>query len=135
MEKLSTKTKIWLGLLAVAIVVYVSYRIFTKKSPEEATLEASIQQLPVDTTKVTVSTVDLNTLASQLYGAMKGVGTDEDAIFEVFNKIKSKDDLHALIRTFGIRDDEDLRLWLKGELSSDDLLVIKSIFDDLGVVF
>jgi hypothetical protein len=135
MNKLSTKHKIILGVVVLAVVVYICYRIFAKKTDEEKILEESVLQLPVEQKNVTLSENDLKTLASQLHAAMDGLGTDEDTIFEAFNKIKTKDDLHALIRTFGIRDGEDPRMWLKGELDSDDQAMIRKIFEDLGATY
>lgn len=57
-------------------------------------------------------------LANKLYAAMKGVGTDENAIFQVFSNIGNDLDYLQLAKSFDVRDDEDMTTWIAGDLSS-----------------
>lgn len=57
-------------------------------------------------------------LANKLYAAMEGIGTDENAVFQVFSNIGNDRDFIELSSAFGIRKDEDLTAWLASDLSS-----------------
>ncbi|MDR1458713.1 MAG: annexin [Bacteroidales bacterium] len=65
--------------------------------------------------------------ADNLYLAMKGWGTDEDKIFNVFYAMKTKADVLKLIAVYGINDGEDLKQWLYGDLSRSDIQKINGI--------
>jgi hypothetical protein len=66
--------------------------------------------------------------ADKLYVAMKGLGTDRDAVYNVFNAMVNKADLMKLITSFGVRDGETLAEWMNGEtfLSIDNINKILS---------
>ena len=58
--------------------------------------------------------------ANDLFTAMEGVGTDEDAIYDIFKKMQTKDDVLQLITAFGVEDEETLTQWIASELSTDE---------------
>ena len=76
---------------------------------------------------ISLTQVQINTLADKLHTAMSGMGTDEDAIFAVFNSLNTRSDLLQLIKTFGYRDGETLQEWLVDDLSTSDISHINSI--------
>lgn len=76
---------------------------------------------------ISLTQVQINTLADKLHAAMAGMGTDEDAIFAVFNSLNTRSDLLQLIKTFGYRDGETLQEWLADDLSTSDISHINSI--------
>lgn len=76
---------------------------------------------------ISLTQVQINTLADKLHTAMSGMGTDEDAIFAVFNSLNTRSDLLQLIKTFGYRDGETLQEWLADDLSTSDISHINSI--------
>jgi hypothetical protein len=59
-------------------------------------------------------------LSDQLYDALKGLGTDEEAIYGVFNSLKTISDLSALITIFdsenGSEGEGDLLEWLDSDI-------------------
>ena len=55
-------------------------------------------------------------LADALYSAMKGAGTDTNAIYNIFNQMQTRADVLQLIDSFGTRDKETLAQWMRGEL-------------------
>jgi len=55
------------------------------------------------------------TFANSLFRAMKGAGTDTTTIYNVFNQMHTKADVLKLIQKFGVREDETLQDWLRGE--------------------
>ncbi len=145
MKKLATAWAIMpkkAKIIAVVVVVTAAYLIyrtyFKKKTDAELAaeqLENSISNTPVNKSNLTLTDNELNIMAAQLYKAMKGLFTDTATIDSVFSKVQTKDDLNALIRAYGIKDGEDLRMWLKGDLSGKRLTAVQKIFEDFGLVF
>lgn len=54
----------------------------------------------------------MKTYADKLETAMSGLGTDNDAVKDVFKKMNNDLDILLLIEQFGVRDDDDLGEWL-----------------------
>ena len=59
----------------------------------------------------------LTILANRLEQAAKGAGTDEDAIYAVFNQMNNTADVYALIAAYGTRDGQDLPTMIRSELT------------------
>lgn len=55
-------------------------------------------------------------LCNQLENAAKGVGTDEEAIYNVFNQMGNTADVYKLIAVYGTRDGQDLPTMIRSEL-------------------
>ena len=86
------------------------------------------------------------TIANNLLAAMDRYGTDEQAIIENFNQLKSKADLLLVIEKFGtpkyfavgvifgLGKAKNLMEWLKADLSKSELAAIKqNVFDKFNV--
>ena len=58
--------------------------------------------------------------ADALLTAMKGFGTDEDAVKDVMNKMNNNADILKLIQVFGIRDGYGLSAWITDDFSAED---------------
>lgn len=59
--------------------------------------------------------------AQDLIAAMKGLGTNERVIFEIFkNKIKSYADCEALVEAVASISDTPLAMWLRNELNKKE---------------
>lgn len=82
---------------------------------------------------LTLSNADYNRLADKLYKAVKGVGTDETAIYAVFNALTNKADLLKLIAVFGTKDDMTLVQWLYDDLNSREIGKVNSILANKGI--
>jgi hypothetical protein len=115
--------------------------------------------LDYDPTKVTISDATANSYANQLFDAMKNGGTDENAIYNVFQKIQKKDDFIKVYNTFGKKsyvgyftggtptkadsilgnyDDLDLVEWLRQELSVANLPtynLVKKTVNNAGLAY
>jgi len=64
---------------------------------------------------------DWKTVANSLENAMKGLGTDEDTVYEIiYNTVSNQSEWYKLYNAFGVRDGENLLQWLKGDLSSSE---------------
>lgn len=71
--------------------------------------------------------------ADKIYDYMKGMGTDEESIYEIIKKLNNKKEWNKLNKSFGIRDGLKLKGWLKKELNEKEIEKINSIikkFDD-----
>lgn len=64
----------------------------------------------------TLSYANLQSMANKLFQAADGAGTDEDAIFAVFNQLHNTADLYALISAYGTRNGLDLPGMIRDEL-------------------
>ena len=136
-----------LAVLVALIVLYFVWKFFFKKSADELAAEKAaetINGLPIEENNLSLSQSDINLIAQELYNAMKGVGTDEDAIVSVFNRISTKDDLLAVMKRFGTPEYGswwlghkylDLTGWLKEELSGEPLRTVRNIFLNYGIPF
>jgi hypothetical protein len=73
--------------------------------------------------------------ANKLYAAMKGLGTDEKAIFAVFNAMNNKADLLKILTVFGTRDNMSLNEWIYDDLSLSDINKINTILANKGIEY
>lgn len=76
---------------------------------------------------MTLTPSQVNTMVSGLYAAMKGMGTDEEAIYSIFRQMRSRSDLMEVIKAFGERDGENLAQWLISELSHKEISKVNQI--------
>ncbi len=86
-----------------------------KKQAEQKTVE-EIENL-VDTKKLSYPLAKYQLFADSLFTAMDGLGTNLEAVGNVFNQINNINDLYQLIATFGVKKDENLPQWIQGDLS------------------
>ena len=122
--------------IAVAILVPVIaiVIVFKYKDIKNLIMDKAANQKLVDEANTTIKVEDISitqdqfhTYAQKLYKAMKGAGTDEKAIYEVFEAMNSRSDVQQLIKTFGVKDGENLAEWLYDDLSAGDIEHINAI--------
>jgi len=70
--------------------------------------------------------------AEILFKAMDGPGTDEEAIYNVFDKIKSEDYFWSVYLEFGLRQNSDLIEWLFDDLNENDLYELSFKLKKIG---
>ncbi|HPX58988.1 MAG TPA: hypothetical protein PK495_08330 [Bacteroidales bacterium] len=71
--------------------------------------------------------------AARIYKAVKGVGTDEEAIYQIFAQMRTKADVLKLIQTFGLKDNMTLTEWLYDDLNAKELDKVNSILSAQGI--
>lgn len=116
------------ALFLVILLIYMISKVKTKiedaivhdRLVDEANAEINKNQL-------TMTNSQFNTLATKLYSAMEGPGTDEDAVFNAFGELGTLSDLKQLLKTYDMKDRKTLREWLYDELSIDDIAHINEI--------
>lgn len=85
--------------------------------------------------EVTLTTAQVYSMADRLYRAMKGAGTDEDAIYSVFRSLRTRSDLMLLESTFGVRGGMSLSEWLTAELNQKERDVLNQILVSNGISY
>ena len=139
-SNLSTEVKIGIAI-AVAILLYVYgkkiWKAFTAPPTSDETVVVNQLQL-------TYPVGDYSIAAEHIQQAMFDLGTDEDAIYSVFDQMQTADDLRQLIKSFGQREYYSFGIsawtgglieWLTYEMSAGELQPIKDKFNQLGVAF
>ena len=105
------------GAAALALAPLVIW--YMDKDNAKVKVEKIIQYCTTDKTKIDklergISDAEVRNLSDQLYDAMKGVGTDEEAVYGAFKSLKTASDFCALVTRFD-RDygsEGDLLEWL-----------------------
>lgn len=130
------------GMIAIVVLImfFVVWNRFgkSKQDTEDANKERDIANEvnnAITTSNVTLSQVQLNTLADKIYKAVKGSGTDEKSIYDAMRTLVTKDDVLALIKTFSVRDSMTLREWLYDDLNNSEISKINDIFLSKGISF
>jgi len=143
---ITTGIKIGVPVVALGVGVIFIRRIF-KKNPDGTSTQVapSLKDTVIQNENLTITASDAALFANTLYGAMLDIGTDEEAIFSTMNKIKSKDDMLLVIKTFGMKQylwgaraaflgqDYNLIGWLRFELNKKEIAKIKPKFDEWGI--
>lgn len=134
-EMKNDKAKLYIGIGVAVIVLVIVIIIIVKctkvkdlindKKANERLIDEANQTIVVEDISITQD--QFNTFASKLYKAMKGPGTNEQAIFNVFDEMNSRSDVQQLIKTFGTKDGMTLKEWLYDDLNENDIQHINSI--------
>ena len=124
----------------VLIIFFVIWNRFgkSKQETEDANKQRNIDNEvnnAITASNVTITQVQLNTLADKIYKAVKGSGTDEKSIYDAMRTLQTKDDVLALIKTFSVRDSMTLREWLYDDLNNSEISKINDIFLSKGISF
>lgn len=130
------------GMIAIVVLIifFVVWNRFgkSKQETEDANKERDIANEvnnAITNSNIKLTQVQLNTLADKIYKAVKGSGTDETSIYDAMRTLQSKDDVLALIKTFGVRDSMTLREWLYDDLNNSEISKINDIFLSKGISF
>ena len=142
-EGLISNPKRMISLAIVIVVFVVLFFIFRgqiKNLIHKATNDiennrALNEEIKNTGTNPSFTDTQFRTYATRLYNAMEGLGTDEATVFAVFNDMRNTADVLKLIHIFGMKDNEDLTQWLRGDLSSGDIKKLNSILSSKGIAY
>nr|WP_321411172.1 hypothetical protein [uncultured Carboxylicivirga sp.] len=143
---IATGIKIGVPIVAIGVGVILIKRMF-KKNPDGTStrIAPSLKDTVIQKENLTITPSDAALFANTLYGAMLDFGTDEKTIFNTMERIKTKDDMLLVIKTFGMKmylwgtraaflgQDYNLIGWFRFELSDKDIEKIKVKFDQWGI--
>jgi hypothetical protein len=143
---ITTGIKIGIPVVALGVGVIFIRKMF-KKNPDGTStrIAPSLKDTVIHKENLTITSSDAALFANTLYGAMLDIGTDEKTIFSTMDKVKSKDDMLLVIKTFGMKQylwgaraayfgqDYNLIGWLRFELNDKEIAKIKPKFDEWGI--
>lgn len=127
-------------IAVVAVVVIVAVVVFylnyskIKDWIREKKLEKEIAA-DIDTSNISISTSMMRQYADRLYTAMKGLGTDEDTIYDVFSNFHSSDEVLQLIKVYGTRGNMTLPQWIVDELTTKERKKLNTLLTNNGVTY
>ena len=141
MSDLFAKYKIYIIVVAIVAILAIGtwavlkFTSLGKKMDERIVEEKLGKTLDTEIARetVTLTPADAELHAQRLYTAMKGMGTDEDAIYSVFLNLKTKGDVLYLIQVFGVKDHETLVQWITSELNSKERAKLNSILANRNI--
>lgn len=139
MQNNKGKTALWIAcailLVVVGIILVRKFKglsgLISDKANEAKLIEEANKNMIGD--DVTLTQEEFGNLAKRLYRAMKGRGTDEDAIWDVYERLSTRSDVLQLNKTFGIMEDETLAEWLYDDLEADEILHLNQILANKGI--
>jgi predicted PurR-regulated permease PerM len=121
-----------IGLITFVILKLTG--VINKAEKKKAEKEATEQFLKeVTITNLRISETTAKQLAEKLYTAMKGWGTDEKAIYEVFSQVSTRDDVLYIFAQFGLKDGRNLTQWLTSELNAKERTKVNAILTEKNI--
>jgi hypothetical protein len=136
---MQTRTKVIIGV-STLVVGYVAYKLI------KAGIDKNKSATVVPDTFQTTKGINFYNLADDLFSAMDGYGTDEQTIYDTFNKLGNQFDFAALVKAYGNRTlssgfgnvfvpnfTGDLVASLKDELSGSEIATLNQILTSKGI--
>lgn len=113
-------------ILIIGIIIYKKFSSgissaiggTSKDDTKTENQETNLITLTARDGKPSYSNSQYLSFANKLEQAMKGWGTDDKSVQSVLNSIKNSYDWKMIIKTFGIRDGENLLAWLRDDFDS-----------------
>lgn len=120
---LSSKEKFVIVLILVLLIWVIRNSIQGAVRGAKTNVQgtAEIIALQANGIKQSYSDSYYDTLANKLETAIKGWGTDEQAVYSVFDKLNNNVDFIKLEKAFSVRESQDMREWLKGDLDTEEI--------------
>ncbi len=135
---MASMSKIDINLIIKSIIVIVAFVFgitYLKKYLKKQKSQSIINKLDKDVNvkKLTYPLSYYGIWARDLLNAMKGMGTNEQAIYDIFKKQQNKNDILQLITAFGVEDGETLTQWIIGELGDDEKATLNRLMNDKNI--
>lgn len=123
-------------IVIAAIAIYKISKKFLVNELNQAQQE-HINSLEIIQNEVSIPNAEMSNLVAKLKAAFGnwGWGTDEDAVYDVFESVNSRSDVLALVNAFGVYDDHTLNEWMNKELNSEELAHVQEILASKGIVY
>ena len=117
-------------VVAVALALYLLYR-WNKNRDANKYLKTTNKE--IIKSQLSFQDTDYSNMANALLGAMKGLGTDEDTIYSVFNRMETESDVRKLVASFGLQNGKTLQQWLLSELSKTEQAKLNALLETKGI--
>ena len=115
------------SILLIIIAVVVIIVVKRKKATKEQDDYIKDVEKQIDKSDLSYANSEYTQMANKLYSAMKGIGTNENAIYDVFSQLETESDVRKLISTYGSKDGMTLQQWLIDDLSNRELQKVNDI--------
>lgn len=127
-KSLSPGMQTLVGIVMIVIAWYLLkyVKTFLETYGTKVTQKSEVDALQAAGVNASYSDSQYSIMAQKLVTAMDGWGTDEEAIFSVFNMLHNDIDYIKLDQAFGLRDQETMSQWIQGDLSTDQIATINS---------
>lgn len=146
------RTLVIIAIIALIFILLYWWRSGRKKRQQEEQFKNDFQQLTQGSNQqANYLSTNYTQFADKIYQAgCSGAfcyGTDEDAIYDVFNQMKNDLDVLLLVKAFGFREprgeicipgtdcDYSLGAWLQTELGKEDFDEINSILRSKNIQY
>jgi hypothetical protein len=125
----------WLtGAAIVALILGAAYYIGTRtgKAKKEGAADDVLKKA-INNNELTFEQTQYVALAAKLETAMFGYSDDENAVYAVFTKLRTKSDVLNLIKTFGERrmiftlGNANLNQWINTRLDTSEIAKVNDI--------
>lgn len=121
-----------LGGFAAVLGIVATVTAITRKVKAEP-LDDDIAYPPSELGNSNISARQAMRRANQLYTAMKGAGTDEEAVYRAQNMLNG-DGLKMVYNKFGIREGENLGQWFLNDLSDSEMVIVRRQWTERGII-
>lgn len=129
----------WLIIIIILVIIIIFINKTIKKlkqnKQDKDLVKESEQAIVLG--NLTYTEADYKAMADKLYIAMKGIGTDEEAIYEVIGRLRTRSDWYALVKAFGIRKSGsfsgNLVQWLSDELDETERARVNYILQKFDI--
>jgi hypothetical protein len=131
----------WARAVIILVILVIAYYLlkstisFLSGLGKKAEAQGAIIQHQTQGEAASYSDLQYKVQADKLYNAMKGWGTDEPAVFAVFQWLQNNIDFLKLQNAFGVRDGWDMYRWVKGDLTSSELTQVNNILYAKGIIY
>ncbi|MCL1867750.1 MAG: annexin [Paludibacter sp.] len=126
-------------LILICVIIYFAFKQI-RSLIMKAKRVAEINELENAGEVASYTQSQYVSFADTLFAAMNGLGTDEDAIYNVFYKMKNKIDVLKLIDAYGVRNKafmfgtgKNLSESLRDELSTSEMSKLNVILQTKGI--
>lgn len=135
-KKIALYAGIAIIIICVALFLWKKSGKLVKNKLTEAAQERQLN-IEINESNVSLSDTEINNLVAKLKSAFGKYGwaTDEDAVYDAFEAVNTKDDVLALVRAFAVQDDHTLNEWMNEELSSSEMQHVQEILTAKGIVY
>lgn len=115
------------SILLIIITVVVIFVVKRKNATREQDEYIKDVEKQIDKSDLSYANSEYTQMANKLYSAMKGIGTNENAIYDVFSQLETESDVRKLISMYGSKDGMTLQQWLIDDLSNRELQKVNDI--------
>jgi len=128
---------IYIGLIVTFLVIFTIVIINRNKKAKTASTDKAIIQnyeAEITTDKLSFAASEYESMASTLDNAIGFWSDDEDAIYQVFMRMKTNSDVLKLQETFGVRNDgHDLFTAIHRNLNDTEIQKINTILAERNI--